>query len=55
MEIPSSSDTEAREGEDLHMGWQLNEEGLLQVEAWREDNGIHRVFASQIRYEDSIL
>ena len=49
---------EAREGEELRLGWQLNEEGLLQVEAWREEENaaqIHRVFAAQIHYEKSIL
>ena len=50
--------TEAREGEELHMGWQVDENGLLQVESWREapqSGDFHRVFAARIRYESEIL
>ena len=49
---------EAREGNNLHMGWQLDENGQLQVESWREDaqeGGFHRIFAAQIRYGQEIL
>ena len=50
--------SEAREGEDLHMSWQLDEDGLLQVESWRnapEADAFQRVFAAQIRYNRDIL
>ena len=50
--------SEAREGEGLHMGWQVDENGLLQVESWREADrpgSVHRVFAAQIRYGTDIL
>ena len=49
---------EAREGEILHMGWQVDEEGLLQVESWRDaeqPGSFHRVFAAQVRYDSEIL
>ena len=49
---------EAREGDSLHMNWQVDETGLLQVESWRaeESSGAaHRVFAAQVRYEPDIL
>ena len=44
--------TEAREGDILHLGWQTDAEGLLQVESWREeeDTSFHRIFAAQIRF-----
>ena len=44
--------TEAREGDILHLGWQTDAEGLLQVESWREeeDASFHRIFAAQIRF-----
>ena len=44
--------TEAREGDLLHLGWQTDAEGLLQVESWREeeDASFHRIFAAQIRF-----
>lgn len=47
---------EAREGDELHMSWQLAN-SVLQVESWRESDGgaFHRVFAAQIRYEQEIL
>ena len=50
--------TEAREGDELQMGWQITQEGLLQVESWREapePGSFHRVFAAQIRYGRDIL
>ena len=50
--------SEGREGDELHMNWQLNEDGLMQVESWREsteDGSFHRVFAAQVRYEPEIL
>ena len=46
--------TEAREGDLLHLGWQTDPEGLLQVESWRETEdaaSFHRIFAAQIRFE----
>ena len=46
--------TEAREGDLLHLGWQTDAEGLLQVESWRETEdaaSFHRIFAAQIRFE----
>ena len=49
---------EAREGEILHMGWQVDEEGLLQVKSWRDaeqPGSFHRVFAAQVRYDSEIL
>ena len=48
---------EAREGETLHMGWQLCDD-VLQVESWREaprPGSFHRVFAAQVRYGSEIL
>ena len=50
--------SEAREGQELHMSWQVDEGNLLQVESWREDeetNAFHRVFAAQIQYRKDIL
>lgn len=49
---------EAREGHQLHMSWQLDEAGQLQVESWREapeEGGFHRIFAARIRYGQEIL
>ena len=49
---------EAREGHELHMSWQLDENGQLQVESWREapeDGGFHRIFAARIQYGQEIL
>jgi len=46
--------TEAREGDLLHLGWQAGEDGLLQVESWREEaeaGAFHRIFAAQIHFE----
>ena len=48
---------EAREGDLLHMSWQLRDD-MLQVESWRnasEENNFHRVFAAQVRYGSDIL
>ena len=50
--------SEARETDELHMNWQVNEENLFQVESWREapENGsFHRIFAAQIQYGPEIL
>ena len=50
--------TEAREGDELHMNWQLDSEGLMQVESGRihpEDGSLHRVFSARIRYEKNVL
>ena len=50
--------TEAREGDELHMGWQVDGEGLLQVESWKdvpESSAYHRVFSAQVRYEADVL
>ena len=50
--------TEAREGHQLHMSWQLDENGQLQVESWREapeEGGFHRIFAAKIHYGQEIL
>ena len=49
---------EAREGHELHMSWQLDENGQLQVESWREapeEGGFHRIFAARISYGQEIL
>ena len=49
---------EARETDSLHLSWQVDETGLLQVESWKdspEDNSFHRIFAAQVRYENNIL
>ncbi len=48
--------SEAREGDDLHITWQMDEGGLLQIESFREDAGAaHRIFAAQVFYESNIL
>ena len=50
--------TEAREGDVLHMNWQLDEQGLLQVESIRqmpEDKDFHRVFSARVQYGTDIL
>jgi acyl-ACP thioesterase len=50
--------SEARETDELHMSWQVNEENLFQIESWREtpENGsFHRIFAAQIQYGPEIL
>jgi len=49
---------EAREGDELHMSWQVGSDGLFQVDAIRktpEAANFHRIFAAQIRYGDEIL
>ena len=49
--------SESREGDELHMSWQL-QDGLMQVESMREypqPGSFHRVFAAQIRYAEEIL
>ena len=48
---------EGREGDTLHMGWQLRDD-VLQVESWREmpdSTAYHRVFSAQICYGTDIL
>ena len=47
---------EAREGDNLHMSWQVSDD-VLQVESWRDepDGAFHRIFAAQVRYGDDIL
>ena len=50
---------EALEGESLNIGYQMNGDGILQVDAWRADaseNPLHnRVFTAQVRYKSDIL
>ncbi len=42
---------EAREGDLLHLSWQVGTDGTMQVEAMREQQGsFHRIFAAQLRY-----
>ena len=47
------------ETEPLDIHYEMKEGGLLQVDAWRENNenaGNHlRVFVAQVRYEHNIL
>ena len=48
--------SEAREGDVLHMNWQVNPDNLLQVESLREDGGTaHRIFAAQVLYAPDVL
>ena len=51
--------SEAMEGEPLDIHYELKEDGLLQVDAWRENDTLsgnhHRVFVAQIQYEAGIL
>ena len=50
--------SEAREGDTLHMGWQVGDDGLFQVDAIRkhpEADNFHRIFAAQIHYGKEIL
>ena len=46
--------SEAREGETLTLNWQCDAEGILRVEATRDQDGASaghsRVFAAQIQY-----
>ena len=50
---------EALEGENLELHYELKEGGLLQVDAWRNqenDSAAHsRVFTAQVQYESDIL
>ena len=50
---------EALEGESLNIGYQMKDDGTLQVDAWRADtseNPLHnRVFTAQVRYKTDIL
>ena len=59
MEFTVCYHSEALEEEALDIHYELKEEGLLQVDAWRNqadsDASHHRVFAAQIRYETGIL
>jgi len=51
--------SEAMEAEPLDIHYELKEGGLLQVDAWRENDAVsgnhHRVFVAQIQYETDIL
>ena len=50
--------SEAREGDELHISWQVDENGLFQVESWREateSSPLSRVFAAQIQFDTGIL
>ena len=50
--------SEAREGDELHMSWQVDENGLFQVESWAEKpepGNMHRVFAAQMLYKTDFL
>ena len=51
--------SEALEGEPLDIHYEMKEDGLLQVDAWRENEAVsgnhHRVFVAQLRYENEIL
>jgi len=51
--------SEAMEGEPLDIHYELKEGGILQVDAWRENetnaSNHHRVFVAQIQYETGIL
>lgn len=51
--------SEALEGEALDIHYEMKDGGLLQVDAWRNNNASsnthHRVFVAQIRYETDIL
>ena len=46
--------SEAREGEELYLHWQVQEGGVLMVDAFREtpaDGSFQRIFTAQIKYE----
>ena len=51
--------SEAMEGEPLDIHYELKEGGILQVDAWRENDAAsgnhHRVFVAQVQYETDIL
>ena len=50
--------SEAREGENIELYWELNPDGVLRLDASRpgEDSAGHqRVFAAQVRFENSVL
>ena len=48
--------SEAREGDMLHINWQVSRDNLLQVESFREESGTaHRIFAAQVLYGLDIL
>ena len=57
-EITICYHAEALEGEALDIHYELNKDGLLQVDAWRQGESApsehHRVFTAQIRYENDI-
>ena len=49
---------EAREEDLLHLNWQLREDGLFQVESWKDIPGsetFHRIFSAQVQYREEIL
>ena len=44
---------EAREGDCLNLNWQISDQGMLQVDSWREEpegGSFHRIFAAQVQY-----
>ena len=51
--------SEAMEGEALDVHYEMKEQGLFQVDAWRESDpnsgSHHRIFVAQVRYESEIL
>ena len=51
--------SEAMEGESLDIHYEMKEGGILQIDAWRENenntSNHHRVFVAQVCYEDDIL
>lgn len=45
--------SEAREGNQLNLNWQVNDQSQLLVDGWRqspEDGNFHRIFSAQVRY-----
>ena len=48
--------SEALEGQDIRLQWQLDGSGLLQVNGYREDTSVpgenHRVFSAQVMFEE---
>ena len=58
MEFTVCYHSEAREGDELHMNWQLDETGLLQVDGWTDQSETgkpHRICSAQILYKENIL
>ena len=50
---------EAREGQDLNLGWEIDEAGALQVEIRRSkaeaEGDFDRIFAARVEFENSVL